>query len=600
MILYRLATEPDDSDSLPEPPRLSDNRNSSSGESVITLSYDSKYPAGSSTRQSAFIPYAFDPWADAKDEPEDDDYLYEPGYGDDRASFRVPSWRGLLNVTLLVSVITALIALFICYPVVSFYRGDSYNRAINANAAVNGTGQAASIAKASTLFPLRDVIDPDTPQDARTRTGFDGQPYVLVFSDEFNTDGRSFYPGDDPYWEAADLWYGATNDLEWYAPEQVTTAGGALHITLEQVDPGAADSHALGYRSGMLQSWNKFCFSGGYIEVALTLPGPDSDTQGYWPAAWTLGNLGRAGYRATTDGTWPYSYDTCDVGTFPNQTWANGTGPAAALHSDASKEQYDYELSWLPGQRLSACTCAGEDHPGPDVARGRGAPEIDILEAERNKTGRGQVVSQSAQFAPFNSDYAFDAQGDAYTVYDAGRTRANGYRGSPLQQAVSALTDLPDDMFQGSGQVFTTLGFEYWTDPARPQDGFITWQTAGEPSATMRAPAVGPDAQSMIGQRLVSEEPMSIVLNLGLSHNWQDIDPATMLFPAAMLVDYVRVYQRANETNVGCSPAAYPTAEYIAAHMDAYSNPNLTSWAGPGPASAGYSWPKNALYEGGC
>ena len=29
----------------------------------------------------------------------------------------------------------------------------------------------------------------------------------LVFSDEFNTDGRTFYPGDDPYWEAADLHY---------------------------------------------------------------------------------------------------------------------------------------------------------------------------------------------------------------------------------------------------------------------------------------------------------------------------------------------------------------------------------------------------------
>jgi len=29
----------------------------------------------------------------------------------------------------------------------------------------------------------------------------------LVFSDEFNTDGRSFYPGDDPYWEAVDLHY---------------------------------------------------------------------------------------------------------------------------------------------------------------------------------------------------------------------------------------------------------------------------------------------------------------------------------------------------------------------------------------------------------
>lgn len=34
----------------------------------------------------------------------------------------------------------------------------------------------------------------------------------------------------------------------------------------------------------------------------------------------------------------------------------------------------------LPGQRLSACTCKGEDHPGPDVSVGRGSPEIDIIE----------------------------------------------------------------------------------------------------------------------------------------------------------------------------------------------------------------------------
>lgn len=33
---------------------------------------------------------------------------------------------------------------------------------------------------------------------------------VLVFSDEFNEEGRSFYPGDDPYWEAVDLHYWGT------------------------------------------------------------------------------------------------------------------------------------------------------------------------------------------------------------------------------------------------------------------------------------------------------------------------------------------------------------------------------------------------------
>jgi hypothetical protein len=31
----------------------------------------------------------------------------------------------------------------------------------------------------------------------------------------------------------------------------------------------------------MLQSWNKLCFTSGYIEVAVSLPGPDENTQGY-------------------------------------------------------------------------------------------------------------------------------------------------------------------------------------------------------------------------------------------------------------------------------------------------------------------------------
>lgn len=44
-----------------------------------------------------------------------------------------------------------------------------------------------------------------------------------------------------------------------------------------------------------------------------------------------------------------------------------------------------------------------------------------------------------------------------------------------------------------------------------------------------------------------------------------------MTFPAEMHVDYVRVYQRDGEQNVGCSPKQYPTADYISAHIDAYT-----------------------------
>lgn len=52
------------------------------------------------------------------------------------------------------------------------------------------------------------LIDKDTPESALTHISLeDGSEWDLVFSDEFNTEGRSFYPGDDPYWEAVDLHY---------------------------------------------------------------------------------------------------------------------------------------------------------------------------------------------------------------------------------------------------------------------------------------------------------------------------------------------------------------------------------------------------------
>ncbi len=54
----------------------------------------------------------------------------------------------------------------------------------------------------------RGLIDVDTPASAHTKQSRkDQSEWRLVFSDEFNTDGRSFYPGEDPYWEAVDLHY---------------------------------------------------------------------------------------------------------------------------------------------------------------------------------------------------------------------------------------------------------------------------------------------------------------------------------------------------------------------------------------------------------
>lgn len=87
---------------------------------------------------------------------------------------------------------------------------------------------------------------------------------------------------------------------------------------------------------------------------------------------------------------WPYTYDSCDVGTLPNQT-LNGLPAAATTGGD---QKHDGILSFLPGQRLSRCTCAGESHPGPKhpdgTFVGRAAPEIDVFEAQ---VSRGPFVT---------------------------------------------------------------------------------------------------------------------------------------------------------------------------------------------------------------
>ena len=156
----------------------------------------------------------------------------------------------------------------------------------------NATGQVPNITGNYGL------IDRDTPVSAMTKKSYtSGEDFVLVFSDEFNTDGRTFYPGDDPFWEAVDFHYWGTvaifvfsffsvwmlrirflvqNDLEWYDVNQrwsiscywlpfisyappfflfiylkATTRGGSLRLTLENV-ANPLNNHNLSYRSGMV------------------------------------------------------------------------------------------------------------------------------------------------------------------------------------------------------------------------------------------------------------------------------------------------------------------------------------------------------------
>lgn len=186
-----------------------------------------------------------------------------------------------MNASALLLICGGIIVLFAGYPIIDHYVHRSPQIAGFNLGGINATGQVPVL----TNFPL--MVDADTPQSARTRTGFDGKSYSVVFSDEFNQAGRTFYPGDDPYWEAVNLHYWPTGDLEWYDPSAITTQNGKLVITMTETP-----NHNLDFMSGMLQSWNQLCFTTGYVEVSVSMPG-SPQAPGLWPAAWTMGNLVR-------------------------------------------------------------------------------------------------------------------------------------------------------------------------------------------------------------------------------------------------------------------------------------------------------------------
>jgi hypothetical protein len=181
-----------------------------------------------------------------------------------------------------------------------------------------------------------------------------------VMSDEFNVDNRTFQDGHDPMWTALDKSDDDSSNagggsMQFYNSSAITTENGFLKIsTYQERTQWPRFDHikktwkqeSKNFTSGMMQSWNKFCFTGGIVEVDVIFPG-DPFVGGLWPAVWILGNLGRATYEPSTNNIWPWSYDTCT-------------------------------RDLQQAQTISACN--RENHYGMLPFRGRGATEIDIVE----------------------------------------------------------------------------------------------------------------------------------------------------------------------------------------------------------------------------
>ena len=307
--------------------------------------------------------------------------------------------------------------------------------------------------------------------------------FHLVFSDEFNIPFRTFEDGVDPKWTALEK-NDYTNDaLHYYSAQNaVTNEEGQLVITTE-----AVDTEVVGYddvkrkkthvtkhfRSAMLQSWNKFCFTGGIIEAEVILPGK-SDVGGLWPAFWLLGNLARHTYVGSSEHVWPWSSTVCTEKSFDSQLISG------------CQEVAHYGL-----------------HPGV----GRGSPEIDIFEVQPGnvkanhgpflKSPVGQpFMSASFQVAPGRPKFRpgpgwWPGPGQWYEGLTGGRNASlninfygnyNHFRGDPnpaksdyWSDAISYNRQLDESYFNKS-HVYRLE----WDVPTNETDGYLHWFLDGE------------------------------------------------------------------------------------------------------------------------
>lgn len=441
-------------------------------------------------------------------------------------------------------------------------------------------------------------IDPDTKEEDKTMLSLeDGREFVLIMSDEFETEARSFADGHDPMWTSTThsddaMTSNGLGSQMFYNSSYGSTNGGKLNITTTDestkwrgYNPYKKKYETLQkfYRSSMLNTWNKFCFKGGIVEMDAILPG-EHDIGGLWPAFWILGNLGRATYEASTNLIWPWSYDKCD-----------------------HKLQHAQEIS----------ACNKVNHFQMHNYMGRGSTEIDIIEAQPGTSddplmNLGKVnspyVSTTLQLAPGipknrptnghllspdNIWYEGMKFGDNSTLnyhfygmhVDKTTPQEPVYRGADqayLADAISGLSPLERTHFHEL--------HNYKLEWMPGKGGYLRWYIDD-------VEVLGIDGHTVEKHGTqIPDEPSYVILNTAVSSSWGFPIPCPQgceclcydckdpschcaipygfckMLPSFFMIDHVRVYQAKNDSrmSVGCDIPSHPSKLWIEAHKYRY------------------------------
>ena len=116
---------------------------------------------------------------------------------------------------------------------------------------------------------------------------------------------------------------------------------------------------------------------------------------------------------------------------------------------------------------------------------------------------------------------------DFLEIHNSSITLMNTYAGGPFQQAISGVTMLNVTWYEyGDHQHnFQKYGYEYLNDD---ESGYLRWFVGDNPTFTIYSQALHPNGN--VGWRKLPKEPLSLILNFGISNNWAYIDWPSLVF----------------------------------------------------------------------
>lgn len=103
-------------------------------------------------------------------------------------------------------------------------------------------------------------------------------------------------------------------------------------------------------------------------------------------------------------------------------------------------------------------------------------------------------------------------------------------------QAASALSDTNATTYN-STKYFSTYGVDYQpTYIAGPGSGYIYWLNEDQPMWRLGDSALVANNVSLVSQREVTGEPMSLIANLGMSESFTTVNLEELIFPGRMRI----------------------------------------------------------------